>query len=83
MNTMITILAQTKSGSIIEIIVLLIIAGCIAYLTSFFYYKSIYTKKIKILESEKEQLNNRIDRLNNDIMDLEKKLKEKEKEKKE
>ena len=54
MTSLFTILAQTKTGTVIEIIVLLLVAGVIAYLTAFVYYKSVYTKKINALESEKE-----------------------------
>ena len=76
MNILMTLLAQTKSGTIIEIIVLLLVAGLIAYFTSFFYYKSVYTKKIKSLEAEKSELNSKIDRLNMEISKLEEVLKE-------
>ena len=51
MNISMTILAQTKTGTAIEIIVLLLIAGLIAYLTSYLYYKSVYAKKIAALET--------------------------------
>ena len=40
MTSLFTILAQTKSGTVVEIIILLLVAGLIAYLTAFFYYKS-------------------------------------------
>ena len=84
MTSLFTILAQTKTGTVIEIIILLLVAGVIAYLTAFFYYKSVYTKKINALEAEKDQLNSKINRLNSDISDLEKQLEElKEKDKKE
>ena len=80
MNISMTILAQTKTGTAIEIIVLLLIAGLIAYLTSYLYYKSVYSKKIAALEAEKNDLNSKINRLNNEISNLEKELEEKEKE---
>ena len=52
MNILTTILAQTTTGAIIEIIVLLLVAGAIAYLTAYFYYKAVYMKKINTLEKE-------------------------------
>jgi peptidoglycan hydrolase CwlO-like protein len=43
--------AQSTTGAILEIIALLIIAGFIAWLTAYFYYRSIYRKKKAELES--------------------------------
>ena len=43
--------AQTTTGSILEIIVLLVIAGLIAWLTAYYYYRSIYNKKREELEN--------------------------------
>lgn len=68
MTTLISILAQTKTGAIIEIIVLLLIAGCIAYLTAYYYYKSIYLKKIKSLEEEKSDMANKISDLQDELI---------------
>jgi Tfp pilus assembly protein PilO len=63
MKTLFIILAQTNTGAILEILLLLVIAGLIGYLTAYFYYKSVYTKKIKILEGEKTELKNHIETL--------------------
>ena len=79
MITFNTILAQTLAGTIIEIIVLLLIAGLIGYFTSYFYYRSIYRKKIHKLDSDIKDLHIKNDRLLDQIVKLEKELEEKEK----
>ncbi len=70
MNTLTILLAQTKSGATIEIILMLLGAAIIAYLTSWLYYKSIYEKRIKVIESEKHELNNRIVNLDSEVFNL-------------
>ena len=80
MNALIILLAQTKSEATIEIILLLAGAAIITYLTAWLYYKSVYEKKIKLIESEKRELNNRIVNLDSEIFDLKKNQSEKEKE---
>ena len=79
MTTLNTILAQTMAGTVIEIIVLLLVAGMIGYLTSFFYYRSIYRKKIDKLESELKDLQIKNDGLLDQIIKLKKELEEKKK----
>ena len=79
MITFNTILAQTLAGTVIEIIVLLLVAGMIGYLTSFFYYRSIYQKKIDILKSELKDLQIKNDGLLDQIIQLKKEVEEKEK----
>ena len=79
MITFNTILAQTLAGTVIEIIVLLLVAGMIGYFTSFFYYRSIYRKKIDKLESELKDLQIKNDGLQDQIGQLKKELEEKEK----
>ena len=79
MITFNTILAQTLAGTVIEIIVLLLVAGMIGYLTSFFYYRSIYQKKIDKLKSEMKDLQIKNDGLLDQIIKLKKELGEKEK----
>ena len=79
MITFNTILAQTLAGTIIEIIVLLLVAGLIGYFTSYFYYRSIYRKKIYKLESDIKDLHLKNDGLLDQIDKLNKELKEKEK----
>jgi len=78
MNTLMIFLAQTKTAAIIEILLLLLVAAIIGYVIAWLYYKSIYTKKIKILESEKEKLNSQIVKLNDDNSKLKKSLREKD-----
>jgi predicted flap endonuclease-1-like 5' DNA nuclease len=80
MNTLTILLAQTKSGATIEIILMLLGSAIIAYLTSWLYYKSIYEKRIKVIESEKHELNNRIVNLDSEIFNLKKSLIEKDSE---
>jgi len=84
MSTFNTILAQTLAGTVIEIIVLLLVAGMIGYLTSFFYYRSIYQKKIDKLKSEMKDLQikndgllDQIDQLNKEVGELKDKLSKK------
>jgi predicted flap endonuclease-1-like 5' DNA nuclease len=78
MSTLIILLAQTKSGATIEILSLLLVAAIIGYLTAWLYYKSIYVRRIKVIESEKHELNNHIVNLNGDISNLHKSLSEKD-----
>ena len=80
MNALIILLAQTKGEATIEIILLLLGAAIITYLTAWLYYKSVYGKKIKLIESEKHELNNRIVNLDSEIVNLKKSQSEKEKE---
>ena len=82
MITFNTILAQTLAGTVIEIIVLLLVAGMIAYFTSYYYYRSIYRKKIHKLESDLKDLQMRNDGLLDQIVKLEKELEEKDKKEK-
>ena len=68
--------AQSTTGPIIEIILLLLGAVLIGFLTAWFYQKSVFTPVIKRLESEKEELNKKIEGLNNEIARLNGKIKE-------
>jgi len=78
MNTLFIILQQTQTSAILEILLLLVIAGLIGYLTSYFYYKSVYTKKINILDGEITALKKHIDILSTEKTRLEKSIKEKD-----
>jgi len=78
MDTLAILLVQTKSEATIEIILMLLGSAIIAYLTSWLYYKYIYEKRIKIIESEKHELNNSIVNLDAEIFDLKKSLGEKQ-----
>ena len=81
MNIFPTVLAKTTTGGTIEIIVLLLVAGIIAWFTAYFYYRSVYMKRIKKLETENEGLERKADglqsannELNDRISQLEKEL---------
>jgi predicted flap endonuclease-1-like 5' DNA nuclease len=78
MNTLTILLAQTKSEAIIEILYLLVVAAIIGFVTSWLYYKSVYMKKIKGIESEKDELKNHIGFINTDRNNQAKGLREKE-----
>jgi len=80
MSTIILLLAQTKGAATIEIISMLLGAAIIGYITAWLYYKSVYTKRIEALESDKHELNNRIVNLNGEIRDLHKNRLEKDNE---
>ena len=87
MNAQFIFLAQSVVSAVIEIILLLIGAAGIGFLTAWFYQKSVYTPIIKRLEEEKEVLNKKIEglnsdieKLNGDITGLKKTLAEKDKE---
>ena len=80
MNTLIILLSQTRAEATIEILALLIVAAIIGYVTAWLYYKSIYEKRIKALESDKHELNNRIINLNGEISNLHKNIREKDNE---
>jgi len=60
--------------AVIEIILLLLGAALIGFLTAWFYQKSYYTPIIKKLEEEKEQLNRKIESLNTEITGLKNKI---------
>lgn len=84
MNSILTILAKTTTGGTIEIIVLLLVAGIIAWFTAYFYYRSVYMKRIKKLKTENEGLIRKADglqaandELNDKLKQLEKALEEK------
>ena len=79
MTTFNTILAQTLPGTVLEIIVLLLVAGTIGYFTSYFYYRSIYRKKIHKLDNDLKDLQIKNDGLLDQIIKLKKELEEKEK----
>ncbi|HCI55935.1 MAG TPA: hypothetical protein PLN06_06800 [Bacteroidales bacterium] len=86
MNTKLILLAQSVTTAVIEIILLLLGAAIIGFLTAWFYQKSHYTPIIEKLEDEKEQLileinnlNDKIKGLNDEIKGLNDKITELEK----
>jgi len=76
MNTLFILLTQSAISAMIEIVLLLLGAALIGFLTAWFYQKSVYTPVIKRLELEKEELIKKIDGLNKDIMRLNGKISE-------
>ena len=66
MNAMLILIGETKLGATIEILLLLIVAAVIGYLTAWLYYKSIYTDRIKIIDSEKKELHKELVSLENE-----------------
>lgn len=71
-------MVQTKSEAAVEIIALLLVAGIIGYVTAWLYYRSIYRKNLKAIESDKHELNNRIVNLDEERFNLKQKLSETE-----
>jgi DNA repair exonuclease SbcCD ATPase subunit len=78
MNTLMIFLAQTKTAATLEIIALLLVAAIIGYVIAWLYYRSVYTRIIKKLESEKDELKSQINKLNENISNLKKSLLDKE-----
>lgn len=80
MNILTIFLVQTKSAATIEIILLLLGAAIIGYVSAWLYYKSIYSKKIEIIESENDELKSKIEELKADKSNFQKLLLEKDNE---
>lgn len=78
MSTLLILLAQTKSEAAIEILFLLLVAAVIGYVTAWLYSKSIYERRIKAIESEKDELNKHIATLDAENSNLQRSLHEKE-----
>lgn len=78
MKTVFILLAQTKAGATLEILFLLIVAAIIAYITAWLFYKSVYKKKLKEIQTDKHNLKNRNISLIGEIADLKKRLDYKE-----
>jgi peptidoglycan hydrolase CwlO-like protein len=74
MNTSLILLLQSATSAMVEIALLILVAGLICFLTAWFYQKSVFTPIIKRLEAEKEDLNKKIDGLNKDISGLKSKI---------
>jgi len=81
MEILFTILAKTTTQAVIEIIVMILVAGIIGYFTSYFYHRAVYSKRIEKLEAEKEGLERKVDGLQAANDELNKKISELEKEK--
>jgi peptidoglycan hydrolase CwlO-like protein len=61
---------SSVTTAVIEIILLLLGACLIGFLTAWYYQKSHFTPIIEKLEAEKEELNRKIEGLNKDIAGL-------------
>jgi cell division protein FtsB len=79
MNLLTTILAKTTTGAIIEIIIILLVAGAIAFITAHYYYRTVYLKKIGVLEEEREKLSRQNTALEREVADLKNRIDELEK----
>jgi len=62
------------AGNVALIVLLLLLAAVIGYLTAWFYAKSVYTPVIKRLESENEGLRSKVVELNNDKKKIEEQI---------
>jgi predicted flap endonuclease-1-like 5' DNA nuclease len=80
MNTLTILLALTKNEATFEIILMLSGSAIIGYLTAWLFHKSAYENKLKLVESEKHELNNRIVNLDAEIFNLKEDLSNKDKE---
>lgn len=71
---------QTKSEATILILFLLLIAAIIGYVTAWLYTRSVYKRKIIVIESEKKEINTELSNVKNDNRDLQVSLSVKKKE---
>lgn len=78
MNTLSVLLVQTRGEATLTIISLLLVAAIIGYITAWLYSRSVYERKLKAVESDKHELNNRIVNLDGTIVELTKNISEKE-----
>lgn len=76
MSALFILLAQTKGMAIFVILLLLIVAGAIGYVTAWLYFKPIYGKKIKEFEVKLDESNNQLMNLKEENRNLNKKLDE-------
>lgn len=67
---MIILQAMSVAGAVILMVALLLVAGFIGVITTWYYAKSVYTPVIRKLEEEKEQLNLEIRNLKDDVTRL-------------
>jgi sensor histidine kinase YesM len=67
MKPLFIILAESNTGAVLLILVLLIVAGIIGYVTAWYYSKSVYTPVIKGLEVDKTELIRQVAGLRDDL----------------
>jgi peptidoglycan hydrolase CwlO-like protein len=70
MKPLFIILAQSNTGAVILILVLLLVSGIIGYLTAWYYARSVYTPVIKGLEADKTDLKKNVSGLEEDVSKL-------------
>lgn len=70
MTQLLIILAMSKTGAVLFIIALLLVAAIIGYVTAWFYAKSVYTPIIKQLEAEKADLQKQVAGLKEEVAKL-------------
>ena len=80
MSSLIILLAQTKALAIMEILLLLVGAATIGYVTAWLFYRSVYNKKLKAVEAELNESKSQVLKLNAENNNLNKKLVEMTKE---
>ncbi len=81
METLTILIAQTKGAAIIEIILLLLVAVVVGYITAWRYFRSVYLKRIEVIESGIDELKKQIVDLEAEKSNLGKRLSELEAEK--
>ena len=79
MNILPLLLTQTKSEAAIEIMFLLAVAATIGFTVAWRYYKAVLRNRTEAVESEKNELTNRIYNLDHELIDLKYRLNEKRK----
>jgi peptidoglycan hydrolase CwlO-like protein len=70
MTKIFILLAQSATGAVITIILILLVAATIGYVTAWLYAKSVYKPVIKGLEADKENLINNVEGLKAEVKKL-------------
>jgi predicted flap endonuclease-1-like 5' DNA nuclease len=80
MNAIVILSLPTRTEATIEILCLLLVAGFIGYVTAWLYAKSVFSKKIKDLETKRDELRTQLTQQTAALNKAESKLQEKDKE---
>ncbi len=67
-------LAQSVTGNVITIIALGLAAAIIGFIVAWYYARSVYTPVIKGLETDKSNLNNKVFKLEGELVNLNEKI---------
>jgi len=70
MTTLLAQMAQMRIDAILEIFVLLLVAGIIGYLSAMFYTKSVYKKKMMNIIAARDQANQRVITLETEMKEI-------------